>query len=193
MMGSKVTWIRVRGHVGQCQRSCWSRSKVMWLKVSLKVVMLAGGLMLTSSCIFLTFRYDVLMLLFFWATFKCWLDAWLDIENHEEPGKYKYVPRQAWNKYEPTLLSEAFFAIAVIMAYCRLMYFLKISRSMGPILVGGFIHFFCPRVTIQCELRCIIFSLYVCHLIKSTRPKTKVTNVRMFHCTVSLRMWIKNP
>ncbi len=43
----------VNGHMGQGQRSYWSRSKVTWVKVSLKVIILAGGLMPTASCIFL--------------------------------------------------------------------------------------------------------------------------------------------
>ncbi len=43
---------KVKGHMGQGQRSCWLRSKVTWAKPSLKVMILAGGLTSTSSCIF---------------------------------------------------------------------------------------------------------------------------------------------
>ncbi len=37
---------------GQGQRSCGSKSKVKWVKPGLKVMILAGGLTSTSSCIF---------------------------------------------------------------------------------------------------------------------------------------------
>ena len=42
----------VKGHMGQGQRSHGWRSKVTWVKPSLKVIILAGGLTSTSSCIF---------------------------------------------------------------------------------------------------------------------------------------------
>ncbi len=38
--------------MGQGQRSRGSRSKVKWVKNGLKVMILAGGLMSMSSCIF---------------------------------------------------------------------------------------------------------------------------------------------
>ncbi len=46
------TMFGVQSHMGQCQRSRGSRSKVTWVQVCLKVIILAGGLMSTSSCIF---------------------------------------------------------------------------------------------------------------------------------------------
>ncbi len=42
----------VKGHMGQGQRSHGSGSKVTWVKPSIKIAILAGGLMSTSSCIF---------------------------------------------------------------------------------------------------------------------------------------------
>ncbi len=44
--------LEVEDHMGQGQRSLGSRSKVTLVKVSLKVIILAGGLTSTSSCIF---------------------------------------------------------------------------------------------------------------------------------------------
>ena len=44
--------LEVKGHMGQGQRSHGSGSKVTWVKPSLKVMILAGGLTSTSSCIF---------------------------------------------------------------------------------------------------------------------------------------------
>ncbi len=38
---------------GQGQRSRGSRSKVKWVKLGLKVMIMAGGLTSTSSCIFM--------------------------------------------------------------------------------------------------------------------------------------------
>ncbi len=43
----------VKDHMGKCQRSAWSRSDVMWVKVSLEFLILAGGLTSTSSCFIL--------------------------------------------------------------------------------------------------------------------------------------------
>ena len=51
LIGLQVMF-EVKGHMGQGQRSCGSRSKVTWVKPSLKVMILAGGLISTSSCIF---------------------------------------------------------------------------------------------------------------------------------------------
>ena len=42
----------VKGHTGQGQRSHGWRANVTWVKPSLKVIILAGGLTSTSSCIF---------------------------------------------------------------------------------------------------------------------------------------------
>ena len=49
-----VTLTKVKGHLGHGhgQRSRASRSKVKWVKPCLKVMILAGGLTSTSSCIF---------------------------------------------------------------------------------------------------------------------------------------------
>ncbi len=41
----------VKGHMGQGQRSHGSMSKVAWIKPRLKVLILAGGLTSTSSCL----------------------------------------------------------------------------------------------------------------------------------------------
>ena len=45
--------VMVKGHMGQRQMLIGSRSKVVWIKVSLGIVIFAGGLTSTSSCIFL--------------------------------------------------------------------------------------------------------------------------------------------
>ncbi len=50
---SHLTVLQVMFKVmGQVQRSRGSRSKVKWVKYDLKVLILAGGLTSTSSCIF---------------------------------------------------------------------------------------------------------------------------------------------
>ena len=51
--GPKVTRPKI---IGQGKRSRGSRSGVKWVKPSLKVTLLAGGLMSTSSCIFCHFK-----------------------------------------------------------------------------------------------------------------------------------------
>ena len=50
-LGSR-SWVRVKGHVGQGQRSRGSRLNIKLVKPCLKVLILAGGLTSTSSCIF---------------------------------------------------------------------------------------------------------------------------------------------
>ncbi len=52
-MKVKVTWVKVRGHLGQGQGSLGLRSKVTLVKI------LAGGLTSTSSCIFRSCRFLV--------------------------------------------------------------------------------------------------------------------------------------
>ncbi len=42
--------VKGKVHMGQGQRSLGSRSNVTWVKVSPKVIILAGGLTSTSSC-----------------------------------------------------------------------------------------------------------------------------------------------
>ncbi len=65
----------VKGHIGQGQKSCWSRWKVTWVKVSQKVIILEVGLTSMSSCIF-----------FFWITMNLKMLAnW--IEFHFPFGK----------------------------------------------------------------------------------------------------------
>ena len=51
---SHLTVLQVMFKVkGQGQRSRGSRSKVKWVKLGLKVMIMAGGLTSTSSCIFM--------------------------------------------------------------------------------------------------------------------------------------------
>ena len=45
--------LEVKGHICQGQRSRGSRLKVTWVKISLKITLLAGGLTSTSSCFIL--------------------------------------------------------------------------------------------------------------------------------------------
>ena len=63
----QVSFDRLTCDVG-CQRSHGSMSKDTWVKVSLKVIIFAGGLMSTSSCIFFTemlfFPLAVLVILY---------------------------------------------------------------------------------------------------------------------------------
>ncbi len=47
--------LEVKSHMGQGPRSHGSRSKVTLVKVSLKVILLSGGLTSTSSCIVIFF------------------------------------------------------------------------------------------------------------------------------------------
>ena len=49
----KVTLVKVRGHLGQGQRSLGLRSKATLVKVRQMLKILAGGFTSTSSCIFI--------------------------------------------------------------------------------------------------------------------------------------------
>ncbi len=44
--------VKAKGHMDLGQRSHGPRSKVTWVKTSLKFMIMAGGLTSTSSCIF---------------------------------------------------------------------------------------------------------------------------------------------
>ncbi len=50
--------VEVKGHMGQGQRSHGSRSKVKWVKLSLKVIIWAGGLTSTSGCFIVSVSFS---------------------------------------------------------------------------------------------------------------------------------------
>ena len=103
----------------------------------------------------------------FLGALLAWLGAAYDISLH---GNHT-LPRQFWKPYDPTLIGEAFYAFAFILAFGKIMYFLQISRTLGPLQVlclfiaiftGFFPHF--VFISLECVLVPVVFFI-VCYFM----------------------------
>ena len=72
------------------------------------------------------------MLTLFVITFLSWLASWADVKANDEID----LPRKYWNSYDPLLIAEGFFAIAVVMAFFRLFRIVSLNYHLGPFMVS---------------------------------------------------------
>lgn len=75
--------------------------------------------------------YDVCMLSFFLSTFLFWVLAYVDVKAY---GDAK-LERKYWHYLDSTLVAEGLFAIAVIMAFFRLLLLCELDYNLGPLQV----------------------------------------------------------
>ncbi|ODM96467.1 Short transient receptor potential channel 5 [Orchesella cincta] len=80
--------------------------------------------------------YDLCLILSFIATFTCWGFAWINFQMPENEPFNSAVERIMWREYSPEILGECFLAIATMFAYGRLIRFLQIFKTTGPLAVG---------------------------------------------------------
>ncbi|XP_018319395.1 short transient receptor potential channel 5-like [Agrilus planipennis] len=73
--------------------------------------------------------YDVICNFFFILTFTFWLVAYVDVINNGDAN----LERKFWNSLDPTLIAEGTFAIATIMAWCKLLYLCRLNIYLGPL------------------------------------------------------------
>lgn len=78
----------------------------------------------------LVFRYDLIMIGSFTATFSCWLWSYLTIEEEDYDMERKF-----WNPYDPTLIGEGLMAFSTVLAFGRILYILQVHHNLGPLLV----------------------------------------------------------
>ena len=72
-------------------------------------------------------------IILFAMTFVLWFTSWLLVSSDAE----MFAPRLTWSMYEPTLLHEACFSVANLMAAGKLVYFFQYVEAFGPLQVGN--------------------------------------------------------
>jgi len=77
-------------------------------------------------------RYNVVMNTVYIMTFVAWGFAEYDVSVHGG----RDLDRTMWNQYDPTLVAEIFYIIAVIMSFGRVLYFFQINQQLGPLQVS---------------------------------------------------------
>ncbi len=77
--------------------------------------------------------YDMMMNMIFVLSFVA---AVVSVYNVHNDYHYIYMPRTCWSWNDPALLSEGFFAIAVVFAFGKVLYFFKAFSLLGPIQVS---------------------------------------------------------
>ena len=68
----------------------------------------------------------------FWTIFGLWAYSWFDVKFHGN----KYANRKEWKATDPTLISEGIFAVATVLAFCKLFYFFQTGNALGPLIVS---------------------------------------------------------
>jgi len=76
------------------------------------------------------------MLTLFSATFVCWGWAAMDVRLNDN----EELPLADWSMYDPRLISDIFYGMAEMMAIGRVLFYLQISSSIGPLQVGRDVH-----------------------------------------------------
>ena len=76
--------------------------------------------------------YDVTMVLLFDAALACWVWSTLDVKWNGNAT----LPRNDWDQYDPTIIAELLYAIAITFAFGKLLYFFQIGQSLGPLLTS---------------------------------------------------------
>ncbi|XP_013790468.1 short transient receptor potential channel 5-like [Limulus polyphemus] len=71
--------------------------------------------------------YDLLTHVVFLMTFLFWGKAYLDVQHYPNTEE-----RKAWPSFDATLIHEGLLAIASVMAFGRILYFLQQSATIGP-------------------------------------------------------------
>lgn len=75
---------------------------------------------------------DVIMLTLFVLTFVFWLLSWIDAKQNDQVD----LERKYWHHLDPVLISEGTFAIAVILAFFRLLYLCRLNYYLGPLQIS---------------------------------------------------------
>lgn len=75
---------------------------------------------------------DLIMYTLFVLTFVFWFASLLDVKKHDQIE----LERKYWHHLDPILIAEGTFAIAVIMAYFRLLYLCRLNFYLGPLQIS---------------------------------------------------------
>lgn len=75
---------------------------------------------------------DMIMNLLFILTFVFWLASYCDVKKNDQVD----LERKYWHHLDPLLIAEGTFAIAVIMAYFRLLYLCRLNYYLGPLQIS---------------------------------------------------------
>lgn len=68
----------------------------------------------------------------FLLTFLFWLASYFDAINNDQVD----LERKYWHHLDPLLIAEGTFAVAVIMAYFKLLFFCKLNYYLGPLQIS---------------------------------------------------------
>ncbi|KAK4880496.1 hypothetical protein RN001_008642 [Aquatica leii] len=76
--------------------------------------------------------HNMIMYFLFVSTFIFWLAALIDVNANDQVN----LERKYWYHLDPVLISEGTFAIAVIMAYFKLLYLCRLNYYLGPLQIS---------------------------------------------------------
>ncbi|GIY15129.1 transient-receptor-potential-like protein [Caerostris darwini] len=79
--------------------------------------------------------YDICMETFFVLSFLFWIFSVMEVLN-DQMFKRKVLERKFWNSYDATLVHEALFAVATVLACGKLAYYCLQSSRLGPLQVS---------------------------------------------------------
>jgi hypothetical protein len=51
-------------------------------------------------------------------------------------SEYLAKPRNEWDSGDPIIFAEGFYAVAIVLAFSRILYFLKLSCLLGPMQIA---------------------------------------------------------
>ncbi|XP_050302475.1 short transient receptor potential channel 5-like [Anthonomus grandis grandis] len=70
--------------------------------------------------------------LMFLLTFLFWLASYFDAQHNDQVD----LERKYWHSLDPILIAEGTFAVAVIMAYFKLLFFCRLNYYVGPLQIS---------------------------------------------------------
>src|SRR6218665_1162908 len=77
--------------------------------------------------------YDCVMLVLFSATFVCWALSAYQVATNSASRMW---PRVIWSQWDPCLIGEVFYGIAIISAFFKLLFFFQFNSSIGMLQVS---------------------------------------------------------
>ena len=78
------------------------------------------------------YSYGMVNVFLFATTIILWIISWSLVRSSR---KELFAPRLTWHQYDPTLLHEACFSLANVVAAGKLFYFFQYVESFGPLQV----------------------------------------------------------
>ena len=106
--------------------------------------------------------FDVITVVLFDAALGCWIWSLMDVKWHGN----RDLPRNEWDQYDPTIIAELFYSIAITMAFGKILYFFQIGQALGPLLTSlsrmfmDIVHFMALFIVVMFSFSIGMFQIY---------------------------------